>query len=64
VLDFDCPTCRQRQLLWPGRIQQFINDEDGITVIVRCWCGELGAIRTGSRQHQNRQGRPPVQLLS
>lgn len=49
MFDYNCPECHRRRLLFPAQVAQVINDESGITVIVRCWCGELGAIRTGAR---------------
>jgi hypothetical protein len=62
MFDFTCDTCHQRRLLFPGQVQHVINDEHGITVIVRCWCGELGAIRTGARHKVAR--RPELDLAS
>ena len=49
MFDFSCVSCQRRQVLFPSQIQQIINDEHGIVMIVRCWCGELGAIRTGAK---------------
>jgi hypothetical protein len=55
MFDFHCPECNRRQVLFPSQVEQVINDERGITVIVRCWCGELGALRTGARATSSHQ---------
>ena len=50
MFDYTCPECRRRQLLPASHIVQLINDDKGITVVVRCWCGELGAMRSGAER--------------
>ncbi len=49
MFDYNCPECARRQVLFPSQVKQIINDDQGMAVIVRCWCGELGAIRTGAK---------------
>ena len=47
MFDFDCPACERRQLLFPSQVTGIVNDDHGIEVLVTCWCGASGAIRTG-----------------
>jgi hypothetical protein len=47
VFDIHCSQCGKHQLLSPRRIRHLINDDQGIAVIFECWCGALGAYRTG-----------------
>jgi hypothetical protein len=47
MFDFDCPACERRQLLFPSQVTGIVNDDHGIEVLVTCWCGAAGAIRTG-----------------
>jgi hypothetical protein len=47
MFDFDCPACERRQLLFPSQVTGIVNDDHGIEVLVTCWCGTPGAIRTG-----------------
>ena len=63
MFDFNCAECNRRQVLFPSQVKQIINDEDGMTLIVRCWCGELGAIRTGAKAEAG-TGRPAFDLAS
>jgi hypothetical protein len=35
-----------------------------MTVIVDCWCGELGAIRTGAKAHATPDTKPSFGLAS
>jgi hypothetical protein len=49
VFDFDCPSCKRRQLIFPTRITNLVNDDSGIVVFFTCWCGAPAAIRTGAR---------------
>jgi hypothetical protein len=51
MFDFHCPSCDRRLVLFPSQVKHVINDDHGITVIVDCWCGELGAIRSGAKEH-------------
>ena len=47
MFDHNCPACGKRQLLFPSQITGIVNDEQGIVVLLTCWCGEPAAIRTG-----------------
>jgi hypothetical protein len=47
MFDHHCPACGKRQLLFPSQITGIVNDEQGIVVLLTCWCGEPAAIRTG-----------------
>jgi hypothetical protein len=64
MFDFDCPACNRRQVLFPSQVKQIINDDHGMTVIVDCWCGELGAIRTGAKAHATPDTKPSFGLAS
>jgi hypothetical protein len=48
LFDFDCPSCEMRQLIFPSRITNLVNDESGIVVVFTCWCGAPAAIRIGA----------------
>lgn len=48
MFDVFCPACNKQQLLAPGQVRSVINDDQGIAVIYECYCGELGALRTGA----------------
>ena len=48
MFDVHCTSCGKRRLLSPGRVRSLINDDQGIAVIYSCYCGELGALRTGA----------------
>ena len=48
MFDIHCAGCGKRQLLAPGQVRTLINDDEGIAVIYACYCGELGALRTGA----------------
>lgn len=47
MYDYTCSHCRQRSLIFPSQVRAVINDEAGIVVVLTCWCGETGALRTG-----------------
>jgi len=47
MFDHHCPACGKRQLLFPSQITGIVNDEQGIVVLLTCWCGEPAAVRTG-----------------
>lgn len=64
MFDFKCTECDRRQVLFPSQVQQVINDDQGIALIVRCWCGELGAIRTGAKAQVAPVDRPALELAS
>lgn len=48
MFDIYCPACGMQRLLSPGQVRAMINDDEGIAVIYECYCGELGALRTGA----------------
>ena len=64
MFDFHCAECNRRQVLFASQVKQLINDDQGIALIVRCWCGELGVIRTGATAHATRTKRPALELAS
>jgi hypothetical protein len=64
MFDFYCTECRRRQLIFASQVTKLINDERGISVIVTCWCGELGAIRTGAESATPGPARRSLQLAS
>jgi len=64
MFDFHCAECNRRQVLFPSQVEQVINDDQGIALIVRCWCGELGALRTGAKAHTVPTERPAFELAS
>ena len=43
MFDHHCPACGKRQLLFPSQITGIVNDEQGIVVLLTCWCGEPAA---------------------
>jgi hypothetical protein len=47
MFDHYCPACEKRQLLFGSQITRIVNDEQGIVVLLTCWCGEPAAVRTG-----------------
>ena len=51
MFDHHCPACGKRQLLFPSQITRIVNDEQGIVVLLTCWCGEPAAIRTRRTSH-------------
>ena len=53
MFDYHCPACARRQLLFPAQVSGIVNDERGIAVLVTCWCGEPGTIRTGRAAHDS-----------
>ncbi len=64
MFDFHCPECDRRQLLFSSQVERVINDDQGIAVIVRCWCGELGAVRTGAKRASRGEQAPGFALAS
>ncbi len=48
MFDIHCNECQKRQLIFPGQIGGIVNDEQGIAVLYTCWCGAVGAWRTGA----------------
>ena len=48
MFDVYCPACDKQRLLAPSQVRTMINDDQGIAVIYECYCGELGALRTGA----------------
>lgn len=47
MFDYHCPACERRQLVFPSQVDRIVNDDEGIAVLLTCWCGAPGAIRTG-----------------
>jgi hypothetical protein len=47
MFDVNCTACRRRTMLTPGRVLGVVNDDTGIHVLYRCWCGEAGVLHTG-----------------
>lgn len=47
MFDHYCPACEKRQLLFASQITKIVNDEQGVVVLLTCWCGEPAAVRTG-----------------
>ena len=47
MFDHYCPACEKRQLLFASQITRIVNDEQGVVVLLTCWCGEPAAVRTG-----------------
>jgi hypothetical protein len=47
MFDHYCPACEKRQLLFASQITGIVNDEQGVVVLLTCWCGEPAAVRTG-----------------
>jgi hypothetical protein len=47
MFDATCQRHRHRVLLSNRRILSIANDDAGILVRFRCWCGEEGEFRTG-----------------
>lgn len=52
MFDYNCPECGKRQLIFPAQITSLVNDDEGIAVLLTCWCGAPGALRTG-RTHES-----------
>jgi hypothetical protein len=55
MFDLYCETCQKQQLLGAERVRHLINDEQGIAVILQCYCGELAAVRTGVSAEERRR---------
>lgn len=64
MFEVHCAACNRRQLIFASQVTQVINDDQGIAVIVRCWCGELGAIRTGAKARAAHAELPAFELAS
>jgi hypothetical protein len=47
MFDVMCQRHGHRVLLGNRRIEAITNDDTGIHVHYRCWCGEAGEFRTG-----------------
>jgi DNA-directed RNA polymerase subunit M/transcription elongation factor TFIIS len=54
MFDFTCPACQQRRLIFPSQIRHLVNDDEGIVLVFTCWCGALGAMRTGAADAADR----------
>lgn len=66
MFDFHCDECHRRQVIFASQVTHVVNDDQGIALIVRCWCGELGAIRTGAKAHtaSSRRSATPMGLVA
>lgn len=64
MFDYDCPSCGKHQLIFPSQIERLVNDDEGIALIFACWCGALGAFRTGSAAARPTAGPAPHTLAS
>jgi hypothetical protein len=53
MFDVHCPRHGHRVLLGNRRIVSVVNDDSGILLRYRCWCGEDGEVRF-SRRSQHR----------
>ena len=47
MFDIVCTSCTRRQLIFPGQVLGMVNDDRGIHVAYRCWCGSTGIWDTG-----------------
>ena len=52
MFDVHCSACDRRRMLSAGRVLGIRNDERGIHVAFRCYCGALGALHTGRAAEQ------------
>ncbi len=59
MFEYYCHHCENRTVLFPSQLKRLVNDEQGIVTILECWCGELGAVRTGSKH-----SRPVAEVLA
>ncbi len=41
MFDLFCPHCSTRRLIFAGQVRDLVNDQDGVHVLVECWCGGL-----------------------
>jgi hypothetical protein len=55
MFDLYCDACHKQQLLGAERVRHLINDDQGIAVILQCYCGELAAVRTGVSADERRR---------
>jgi hypothetical protein len=55
MFDLYCNACHKQQLLGAERVRHLVNDDQGIAVILQCYCGELAAVRTGVSAEARRQ---------
>lgn len=47
MFDVHCPACSTRRLVFPSQVLGLVNDERGICLAYRCWCGAVGTWLTG-----------------
>ena len=47
MFDVFCTACSRRRLIFAGQVVGISNDEGGIHVDYRCWCGGVGRGDTG-----------------
>lgn len=49
MFSIDCPVHRRQVLVPPSRIRSVHNTDQGILLLIECWCGTYLATRTGRR---------------
>ena len=49
MFDHNCTVCGKRQLIFPNQITSMDNNEHGIVVAFRCWCGADQTTVTGRK---------------
>jgi hypothetical protein len=54
MFDIHCSACDRHTMLSPARVLGIVNDEAGIHVVYRCWCGEPGVLHTGRAAESRR----------
>jgi hypothetical protein len=47
MFDVRCTACSRRRLIFAGQVLGMHNDDAGIHIAYRCWCGALGTWHTG-----------------
>ena len=47
MFDVFCTACSRRRLIFAGQVVGISNDDAGIHVDYRCWCGGVGRWHTG-----------------
>jgi len=52
VFDAYYPACQSRKLVFASQVRGIVNDEDGIHVVYRCWCGADSAWTTGRKARE------------
>ncbi len=49
-----CTACDRTQLIFPGQVAGIVNDERGIVLSFRCWCGSEQTAITGNAARRAR----------